>query len=331
MEAIDTAEIYGTEDLVGGVVRSCRERAFPVGKVLPENADCAGAKRACEAACAGSGRIAQASVRCAGRAAFRFPRQCAPCAELQRGGEILQWRMGSLGAGDMQNVLPLPCGSGCAYGRVLYNAESRGSRSAALFRGAFGAAFLQWRIPLSEAGGRCAAGCCGNRPPALRYPCANHVGMGGLRQCNSDSESRRCGTCRRKFPQPQCGAENGGFARHWRGVFHPVAKNSSRRLVGLARPPKLRFARGKMPPAKRPQTWAKWRVCSFRIAAAFRRRQSRSGFGRFVGSGRRYRTCGRGWTAASPPSSVPRSGWPSGSSSTGTFFHLPPTFATIIL
>lgn len=51
MEAADTAEMYGTEDLVGGVVRSCRERAFPVGKVLPENADCAGAKRACGADC----------------------------------------------------------------------------------------------------------------------------------------------------------------------------------------------------------------------------------------------------------------------------------------
>lgn len=51
MEARDTAEIYGTEDLVGGGVRGCRERAFPVGKAFPENADCAGAKRACGADC----------------------------------------------------------------------------------------------------------------------------------------------------------------------------------------------------------------------------------------------------------------------------------------
>ncbi len=58
MEVIDTAEMYGTEVPVGEAVRGCRERAFPVGKVLPENADYAGTKRAARAACAGSARIA---------------------------------------------------------------------------------------------------------------------------------------------------------------------------------------------------------------------------------------------------------------------------------
>ena len=32
---IDTAEMYGTEDLVGEAVRPCREKAFIVSKVLP--------------------------------------------------------------------------------------------------------------------------------------------------------------------------------------------------------------------------------------------------------------------------------------------------------
>lgn len=35
---IDTAEMYGTEDLVGEAVRDCREQAFIVSKVLPSNA-----------------------------------------------------------------------------------------------------------------------------------------------------------------------------------------------------------------------------------------------------------------------------------------------------
>lgn len=48
MEVIDTAEMYGTEDLVGEAVRGCREKAFLASKVLPENADYAGTKRACE-------------------------------------------------------------------------------------------------------------------------------------------------------------------------------------------------------------------------------------------------------------------------------------------
>lgn len=35
---IDTAEMYGTEDLAGEAVRGCRHKAFIVSKVLPGNA-----------------------------------------------------------------------------------------------------------------------------------------------------------------------------------------------------------------------------------------------------------------------------------------------------
>ena len=45
---IDTAEMYGTEDLVGEAVRECRDKAFIVSKVLPGNASYEGTKRACE-------------------------------------------------------------------------------------------------------------------------------------------------------------------------------------------------------------------------------------------------------------------------------------------
>ena len=45
---IDTAEMYGTEDLVGEAVRDCRDKAFIVSKVLPSNASYEGTKRACE-------------------------------------------------------------------------------------------------------------------------------------------------------------------------------------------------------------------------------------------------------------------------------------------
>ena len=48
MALIDTAEMYGNEDLVGKVVRSCRDDVFLVSKVLPDNAGYDGTKLACE-------------------------------------------------------------------------------------------------------------------------------------------------------------------------------------------------------------------------------------------------------------------------------------------
>lgn len=54
---IDTAEMYGTEDLVGEAVRDCREQAFIVSKVLPSNASYEGTKRACAHAQGAFGRV----------------------------------------------------------------------------------------------------------------------------------------------------------------------------------------------------------------------------------------------------------------------------------
>lgn len=48
MTLIDTAEMYGTEDLVGEAVSDCRDKVFLVSKVLPDNASYEGTKRACE-------------------------------------------------------------------------------------------------------------------------------------------------------------------------------------------------------------------------------------------------------------------------------------------
>ena len=45
---IDTAEMYGTEELVGEAVRDCRDKAYIVSKVLPSNASYEGTKQACE-------------------------------------------------------------------------------------------------------------------------------------------------------------------------------------------------------------------------------------------------------------------------------------------
>ena len=48
MTVIDTAEMYGNEELVGEAIRDCRDKVFLVSKVLPGNASYEGTKRACE-------------------------------------------------------------------------------------------------------------------------------------------------------------------------------------------------------------------------------------------------------------------------------------------
>jgi len=51
MTHIDTAEMYGTgrvEAIVGEAIRGLRDKVFLVSKVLPSNANAAGAVRACE-------------------------------------------------------------------------------------------------------------------------------------------------------------------------------------------------------------------------------------------------------------------------------------------
>ncbi len=130
MEVIDTAEMYGTEAPVGEAVRGCRERAFPVGKVLPENADYAGTKRACEGSLRRLGTDYIDLYLLHWKGSFPIPETVRAMAELKREGKILQW------------------------------------------------------------------------------------GMGNPRRRNRDSESGGSGVCGGKFPQPQCGADRGGFARH---------------------------------------------------------------------------------------------------------------------
>ena len=65
---IDTAEMYGTEDLVGEAVRECRDKAFIVSKVMKEpNVPANGV-------CNGSARITSTFTCCTGSDTTRSPR-----------------------------------------------------------------------------------------------------------------------------------------------------------------------------------------------------------------------------------------------------------------
>ena len=76
---IDTAEMYGTEELVGRAVRNCRDKAFIVSKVLPSNASYEGTKRAlANEACTGLGRITSTSICCTGSGTIHSPKLSVP-------------------------------------------------------------------------------------------------------------------------------------------------------------------------------------------------------------------------------------------------------------
>lgn len=123
---IDTAEMYGTEDLVGEAVHDCRDKAFIVSKVLPGNASYEGTKRACERSLMrlGTDYIDLYLLHWRGR--YPFSETVRALVELQQEGKIRQWGMSNLDVTDMEHILSLPHGKECAANQVLYNLKDRG-------------------------------------------------------------------------------------------------------------------------------------------------------------------------------------------------------------
>lgn len=126
LNLIDTAEMYGTEDLVGEAVRDCRDKAYIVSKVLPGNASYKGTKRACELSLRrlGTDYIDLYLLHWIG--AYPFSETVCALVELQQEGKILSWGMGNLDVADMEQILSLPHGKDCAANQVLYNIVERG-------------------------------------------------------------------------------------------------------------------------------------------------------------------------------------------------------------
>lgn len=123
---IDTAEMYGTEELVGEAVRDCRDKAYIVSKVLPSNASYEGTKQACERSLRrlGTDYIDLYLLHWIG--SYPFSETVRAMVELQREGKILQWSMSNLDVDDMEHILSLPHGIDCAANQVLYNLKERG-------------------------------------------------------------------------------------------------------------------------------------------------------------------------------------------------------------
>jgi diketogulonate reductase-like aldo/keto reductase len=129
MTLIDTAEMYadgGSERVVGEAIAGQRDQVFLVTKVYPHNATRRGTPAACEASLK---RLRTDFVDLY----LLHWRGSAPLTEtveaferLRRDGKIRRWGVSNLDVDDIEELLDVPGGSGCAADQVLYNPEHRG-------------------------------------------------------------------------------------------------------------------------------------------------------------------------------------------------------------
>ncbi|MDQ4214524.1 aldo/keto reductase [Microbacterium sp. ASV81] len=124
LRVVDTAEMYGSgrsEELVGEAIRGRRDDVFLVSKVLPNNADAAGVRRAVHGSLTrlGTDRLDLYLLHWRGPVPFEetveaFERLCDE-------GAILAWGVSNL---DPDDLAELP--DGAATDQILYNPTRRG-------------------------------------------------------------------------------------------------------------------------------------------------------------------------------------------------------------
>jgi diketogulonate reductase-like aldo/keto reductase len=129
MTLIDTAEMYangGAEQVVAQAVSGLRDKVFIVSKVLPQNASRAGVLAACERSLKRlrTDRIDLYLLHW--RGGHPLAETVAGFEALKAAGKIRYWGVSNLDTTDMNELLGVPNGGGCAANQVLYHPDSRG-------------------------------------------------------------------------------------------------------------------------------------------------------------------------------------------------------------
>jgi diketogulonate reductase-like aldo/keto reductase len=126
MTLIDTAEIYGNGDaekLIGRVIASRRERVFLVSKVWPTHASDDGIERACE------GSLTRLGTDYLDLYLLHWPTDLsgvvAAFENLRSQGKIRAWGVSNFNVSDMERLLHVPHGDGCATNQVPYSLGDR--------------------------------------------------------------------------------------------------------------------------------------------------------------------------------------------------------------
>jgi diketogulonate reductase-like aldo/keto reductase len=127
MTVIDTAEIYGSEEFIGGAIAGQRDRVFLVSKVSPDHVAGNGIARACEASLKrlGTDRLDLYLLHWPTRVT-NFSRVVAAFEKLRSAGKVRAWGVSNFKVRDMENLFRVPQGDRCATNQLPYSIGDRG-------------------------------------------------------------------------------------------------------------------------------------------------------------------------------------------------------------
>jgi len=127
MTLIDTAELYGSEELIGRVIAGQRERVFLVSKVWQSHVAGNGIARACAAS------LKRLGTDHLDLYLLHWPNGVSDFAhvvkafeDLRAAGKIRAWGVSNFKVGDMEKLFRIPQGDRCAMNQVPYSLDDRG-------------------------------------------------------------------------------------------------------------------------------------------------------------------------------------------------------------
>jgi len=127
MTLIDTAELYGSEELIGRAIAGQRDRVFLVSKVWQTHVAGDGIARACEASLARLGTdhldlyLLHWPQRVVGLSSI-----VVAFESLRAKGKIRAWGVSNFKVRDMEELFRVPTGDRCATNQVSYSLSDRG-------------------------------------------------------------------------------------------------------------------------------------------------------------------------------------------------------------
>lgn len=126
MTLIDTAELYGSEQLIGRVIAGQRDQVFLVSKVWPSHATESAIPRACEAS------LSRLGTDYLDLYLLHWPNGVADLAgvvrafeKLRSAGKTRAWGVSNFKVRDIEGLFRIPRGNRCATNQVPYSLENR--------------------------------------------------------------------------------------------------------------------------------------------------------------------------------------------------------------
>jgi diketogulonate reductase-like aldo/keto reductase len=132
MTHIDTAEMYGTEDLVGEAIAHRRDEVFLVSKVLPQHASRAGTIAACEASLRRLRTSRLDSYLLHWRGDYPLAETIDAFEHLRDQGKIDTWGVSNFDVDDLNETRTIARGAQLVCDQVLYHLEERAIEHAVL-------------------------------------------------------------------------------------------------------------------------------------------------------------------------------------------------------